>query len=37
LLDHGAIDMIIDRRKMRDVIGDLLAKFEGRPSPVSAT
>jgi acetyl-CoA carboxylase carboxyl transferase subunit beta len=37
LLDHGAIDMIVDRRKMRDVIGDLLAKFEGRPSPVPAT
>ena len=37
LLDHGAIDMIVDRRKMRDEIGDLLAKFEGRPSPVPAT
>ena len=36
LLDHGAIDMIIDRRKMRGAIGDLLAKFEGRPSPVIA-
>ena len=35
LLDHGAIDMIIDRRKMRDEIADLLAKFENRPSPVS--
>jgi acetyl-CoA carboxylase carboxyl transferase subunit beta len=34
LLDHGAIDMIVDRRKMREVIGDLLAKFEGRPAPV---
>jgi acetyl-CoA carboxylase carboxyl transferase subunit beta len=33
LLDHGAIDMIIDRRKIRDEIGNLLAKFEGRPSP----
>ncbi len=31
LLDHGAIDMIVDRRKLRDEIGDLLAKFEGRP------
>ncbi len=37
LLDHGAIDMIVDRRKMRDEIGELLAKFEGRPSPVPAT
>ena len=34
LLDHGAIDMIIDRRKMRDEVGNLLAKFEGRPGPV---
>lgn len=37
LLDHGAIDMIVDRRKMRDEISNLLAKFEGRPSPVAAT
>ena len=37
LLDHGAIDMIIDRRKMRDEIGNLLAKFEGRPNPSPAT
>ena len=36
LLDHGAIDMIVDRRKMRDEIADLLAKFERRPSPVSS-
>jgi acetyl-CoA carboxylase carboxyl transferase subunit beta len=34
LLDHGAIDMIIDRRAMRDEIADLLAKFENRSSPV---
>lgn len=34
LLDHGAIDMIIDRRDMRDQIGNLLAKFAGRPNPV---
>ena len=33
LMDHGAIDMIVDRRRMRDEIGDLLAKFEGRPGP----
>jgi len=37
LLDHGAIDMIVDRRKMRESIADLLAKFEGRPSPMPAT
>ena len=36
LLDHGAIDMIIDRRKLREEIGALLAKFEGCPSPVAA-
>ncbi len=34
LLDHGALDMILDRRKMRAEIADLLAKFEQRPSPV---
>ncbi len=33
LRDHGAIDMIVDRRRLRDEIGDLLAKFEGRPGP----
>ena len=33
LLDHGAIDMIVDRRQMRAQIADLLAKFEQRPSP----
>jgi len=36
LLDHGAIDMIIDRREMSAQIADLLAKFEQRPSPVVA-
>ncbi len=35
LLDHGAIDMIVDRREMREQIADLLAKFENRPSPVA--
>jgi acetyl-CoA carboxylase carboxyl transferase subunit beta len=33
LLDHGAIDMIVDRRRMRDEIGDLLAKLQNRPKP----
>ncbi len=37
LLDHGAIDMIVDRRKMRDEISELLAKFDGLPSTVPAT
>lgn len=36
LLDHGAIDMIIDRRQMRDQVADLIAKLEKRPSPVKA-
>jgi acetyl-CoA carboxylase carboxyl transferase subunit beta len=36
LLDHGAIDRIVDRRNMRDEIGNLLAKFEGRASPAAA-
>ena len=34
LLEHGAVDMIVDRRQMRVQIADLLAKFENRPSPV---
>jgi len=34
LLDHGAVDMIVDRREMRRQIADLLAKFEKRPAPV---
>lgn len=33
LLDHGAIDMILDRRRLRDEIADLLAKFDRRPKP----
>jgi acetyl-CoA carboxylase carboxyl transferase subunit beta len=32
LLDHGAIDMIVDRRQLRDQIGDLLAKYAHRPA-----
>jgi acetyl-CoA carboxylase carboxyl transferase subunit beta len=35
LMDHGAIDMIVDRRQMRDQIADLLAKIEQRPNPVT--
>ncbi len=34
LLDHGAIDMIVDRRRMREEVADVLAKFENRPKPV---
>ena len=35
LLDHGAVDMIVDRREIREQVADLLAKFENRPKPVS--
>ncbi|MDX1391340.1 MAG: acetyl-CoA carboxylase, carboxyltransferase subunit beta [Rheinheimera sp.] len=35
LLEHGAIDMIVDRRKMRDTIARLVAKFMQLPAPVS--
>ena len=34
LLDHGAIDMIVDRRQLREELADLLAKLEQRPSPL---
>jgi acetyl-CoA carboxylase carboxyl transferase subunit beta len=36
LLDHGAIDMIVDRREMREQVADLLAKFANRLSPVAS-
>jgi acetyl-CoA carboxylase carboxyl transferase subunit beta len=35
LLDHGAVDMIVDRREIREQVADLLAKFENRPMPVN--
>ncbi|MEH0665552.1 acetyl-CoA carboxylase carboxyltransferase subunit beta [Vibrio scophthalmi] len=34
LLEHGAIDMIVDRREMRQRIGSLLAKMTNQPSPL---
>ncbi|MBN3491622.1 acetyl-CoA carboxylase, carboxyltransferase subunit beta [Vibrio neptunius] len=34
LLDHGAIDMIVDRREMRQRIGSLIAKMINQPSPL---
>lgn len=34
LLDHGTVDMIVDRRELREQIADLLAKFENRPKPI---
>ena len=33
LLEHGALDMIIDRRQMRDCIADLIAILTHRPRP----
>jgi acetyl-CoA carboxylase carboxyl transferase subunit beta len=33
LLEHGAIDMIVDRRAMRDEVAALLAKLTKRPPP----
>ena len=35
LLDHGAIDMIVDRRNMRQEIADLIAKFDHKPRPAA--
>ncbi|MDD1792399.1 acetyl-CoA carboxylase, carboxyltransferase subunit beta [Enterovibrio makurazakiensis] len=34
LLEHGAIDMIVDRREMRQRIGGLLAKMTNHESPL---
>nr|WP_086940722.1 acetyl-CoA carboxylase, carboxyltransferase subunit beta [Thaumasiovibrio occultus] len=34
LLEHGAIDMIVDRREMRQRIGGLLAKMTNAESPL---
>ena len=35
LLDHGAIDMIVDRRQMRNQVADLIAKLEHKPKPAA--
>lgn len=35
LLDHGAIDMIVHRKDMRDKLSSLLARLTKQPSPVS--
>ena len=37
LLEHGALDMIVDRRQMRDTIADVIAMLERRPSPLPAS
>lgn len=36
LLEHGAIDMIIDRRDMRDKVASALAILTGQPTPSPA-
>ena len=33
LLEHGAIDMIVDRREMRGKFATILAQLTGRQSP----
>ncbi len=35
LLEKGAIDLIVDRREMRDTLARMLAKFTGQPSVVA--
>ena len=34
LLEKGAIDLIVDRRNMRETLARMLAKFTGQDSPV---
>ncbi|WP_047048153.1 acetyl-CoA carboxylase, carboxyltransferase subunit beta [Vibrio mexicanus] len=34
LLEHGAIDMIVDRREMRQRVGSLIAKLTNQASPL---
>lgn len=34
LMEHGAIDMIVDRREMRNTIARLLAKLQRLPKPI---
>jgi acetyl-CoA carboxylase carboxyl transferase subunit beta len=36
LLEHGALDMIVDRRDMRDRIAGLLTNFMHKPAPQAA-
>ena len=31
LLEHGAIDMVVDRRELKDTVGSLLAKLTNQP------
>ena len=36
LLEHGAVDMIVDRRELRDAIARLLAKLMKKPEPAES-
>ncbi|MES9886615.1 MAG: acetyl-CoA carboxylase carboxyl transferase subunit beta, partial [Candidatus Sedimenticola sp. 6PFRAG1] len=35
LLDHGAVDMIVDRREMRDELAKLISVLTHQASPTS--
>ncbi len=35
LLEHGALDMIVDRRELRDEISRLIAKLLKQPEPAN--
>jgi acetyl-CoA carboxylase carboxyl transferase subunit beta len=35
LLEHGALDLIVDRRKMRDELAELLTKLQKLPTPAA--
>ena len=35
LLEHGALDMIVDRRQMRDKIASVLAMLTRQPAPAT--
>jgi acetyl-CoA carboxylase carboxyl transferase subunit beta len=35
LLEHGAVDMIVDRRQMRDKLASLVTLLMGLPAPAS--
>ena len=35
LLEHGALDMIVDRRELRDEIARLIAKLLKQPEPAN--
>jgi acetyl-CoA carboxylase carboxyl transferase subunit beta len=36
LLEHGAIDLIVDRRELRDAVAQLLAKLMKKPKPAES-